>query len=70
MVVREESQSGFKKSGGGGRGTSPGELDRVPCFEEDAKETDMATPSKHGSNGKRKVLLGKIPWAKKRSKKR
>ncbi len=65
LEVREESQVGFNKAGSGRRGTSPGELDRILCFEEDAKETDTATPSKRGSNGKGKVLLGKIHRPKK-----
>jgi hypothetical protein len=60
LEVGEESQVGFDEAGGGGRGTSPGELDRIPHFEEVAKETDMTTPSKHGSNGEGKVLLGKM----------
>jgi hypothetical protein len=61
LQVGEESQVGFDKAGGCGRGTSSGELDRIPRFEEDAKETDMATLLKRGSNGKGKVLLGKMP---------
>ncbi len=69
MEVGEESQVRFDKAGGGGRGTSPGELDRIPHFEENAKETDMAIPSKRGSNGKGEVLLGKMPRAKKEQRK-
>ncbi len=68
MEVRE-SQVGFDKAGSGVRGTSPGELDRILHFEEDAKETDMATPSKRGSNSEGKVLLGKMPRPKKEQRK-